>query len=103
MEILRDDLYDYLDPRTALETEVPGGDRFNGLLLVDTAVAWFPTPKSAFDRGARRTDNNRFWAAVHLLNFTFGSTILNTGQVFSRSGIVAASFLYMIAGGCEAL
>lgn len=77
-------------------------DKYNGLLLVENSVARFPSPKNAFDRGARRTDNSRFWTTVQLLNFTFGSSLLNTGQVFSKSGIMAATPLYIVAGGWNA-
>lgn len=92
---------DYVDARTIpLETEAPVEDRSDGLLLVDNGVTRFPPPKNVFDKGARRTDNNLFWSSTLLLNYTFGTTILNTGQVFSRNGILAATLLYIIAGRC---
>lgn len=63
-------------------------------------VRRFPPPQTVFDKGARRADNNLFWSSTQLVNYIMGSTILNTGQVFSRSGILAATLLYMITGRC---
>lgn len=92
---------DYVDARAIpFKTEAPVEDRSDGLLLVDSGVTRFPPPENVFDKGARRTDNNLFWSSTLLLNYTFGITILNTGQVFNKSGILAATFLYIIAGRC---
>ena len=51
-----------------------------------------------FGKGARRTDNGRLVTILLVLNYMIGSGILNTSQTFLRSGVAAATMLYVIAG-----
>lgn len=53
-----------------------------------------------FTRGSRRIDNSRRWTVVQLLNYMIGSGILNSPQIFSKSGVAAATVTYLIVGGC---
>lgn len=51
-----------------------------------------------FGRGARRKDNGRLATVFLVTNFLVGSGILNTPQSFRSSGLVAATFLFFVAG-----
>lgn len=53
-----------------------------------------------FAKGSQRRDNGRILTCVLVLNYMIGSGILNSSQVFSESGISAATVLYITAGAC---
>ncbi|CAN0385322.1 unnamed protein product [Discosporangium mesarthrocarpum] len=52
----------------------------------------------AFGPGSQRRDNGRCITTILMINYMIGSGILNQPQVFSLSGIGAASALYLISG-----
>lgn len=89
-------------PRVGREALVSNEIDRGGNLLSNMNSVLLPTPGNIFDRGARRVDNNRLWTIMQTLNFMIGSGILNTAQIFMESGVVAATVMYIIAGGFEA-
>ncbi|CAM9199251.1 unnamed protein product [Choristocarpus tenellus] len=54
-------------------------------------------PTSIFDRDSQRRDNSRYITTILMINYMIGSGILNQAQVFSLSGVAAASCLYVVA------
>lgn len=74
------------------------GRGWDGCCVVPDAVR--NVTGDPFAKGSHRRDNGRILTTILLLNYMIGSGILNSPQVFSDSGVAAATILYITAGAC---
>lgn len=52
----------------------------------------------AFASRSSRRDNGKIFTTILVLNYMIGSGILNSAEVFEKSGIAWATILYIVAG-----